>query len=118
SAIERRSALVDVPAVRAAAKLFQLLRQMGETGGAKIGDLADLLKSGYFSAAEMDVTSLHARFEREHEPLLRRARKDGVKEPAPWDVDELENAIAFVGGEMRVADWLSRARRLTGRTAR
>jgi ATP-dependent helicase/DNAse subunit B len=118
SAIERRSALVEVPAVRAAAKLFQLLRQMGETGSAKIGDLADLLKSGYFSAAEMDVTALHARFEREHEPLLRRARKDGVKEPAPWDVDELENAIAFVGGEMRVADWLSRARRLTGRTAR
>jgi len=27
-------------------KLFQLLRQMGETGSAKIGDLADLLKSG------------------------------------------------------------------------
>ena len=117
-AIERRSALVEVPAVRAASKLFQLLRQMGEIGSAKISDLADLLKSGYFGPAEADVTALHARFEREHEPLLRRARKDGAKEPAAWDVDELENAIAFVGGEMRVADWLSWARRLTGRRAR
>jgi ATP-dependent helicase/DNAse subunit B len=117
-ALERRSALVEVPAVRAAAKLFQLLRQMGETGSAKIGDLADLLKSGYFSPAEADVTAVRARFEREQERLLRRARRDGAKEPAAWDVDELENAIAFVGGEMRVPDWLSRARRLVGRTAR
>jgi ATP-dependent helicase/DNAse subunit B len=118
TAIERRSALVEVPAIRAAAKLFQLLRQIGETGSAKIGDLADLLKSGYFSPADAEVTSLHARFELENAPLLRRARKDGANEPAAWDVDELENAIAFVGGEMRVADWLSRARRLTGRRAR
>ncbi|HEV8485061.1 MAG TPA: PD-(D/E)XK nuclease family protein [Blastocatellia bacterium] len=117
-AIERRSALVEVPAVRAAAKLFQLLREMGDAGSAKIGDLADLLKSGYFRPAEADVAALYARFKREREQLLIRARKDGVKEPAVWDVDELENAIAFVGGEMRVVDWLSRARRLAGRTGR
>ncbi len=117
-AIERRSALVEVPAVRAALKMFQLLRQMGEAGSAKIGDLADLLKSEYFRPAEADVAALHARFEREQEPLLKRARSDGVKEPAVWNVDELENAIAFVGGQMCVADWISRARRLAGRTAR
>jgi ATP-dependent helicase/DNAse subunit B len=91
-ALERRSALVEVPAVRAAAKLFQLLRQLGETGSARIGDLADLLKSGYFSPAESDVIALRARFEREQERLLRRARRDGAKEPAAWDVDELNVA--------------------------
>jgi ATP-dependent helicase/DNAse subunit B len=117
-AIERRSTLVEVPAVRAAQKLFHLLRRVGETGSAKIGDLADLLKSGYFRPSEAGVAALHSKFEREHEPLLKRAHKDGVRAPAAWDIDELENAIAFVGGELRIADWLSRARRLVGRTAK
>ena len=119
-AIERRIPLTEVPAVRAALKLFQLLREKEDqnAGSAKISDLADLLKSEYFRPAAEGVVTLRAEFEREYAALLTSARRDGVKEPATWDVDELENAIAFVGGQLRIADWLSRARRMTGRTSR
>jgi ATP-dependent helicase/DNAse subunit B len=119
-AIERRIQLTEVPAVRAALKLFQLLRDIEDqnAGSAKIADLADLLKSEYFRPAAEDVAALRAGFERDLAAMLASARKDGLKEPAVWDVDEIENAIAFVGGQLRVADWLSLARRMTGRPPR
>ena len=119
-ALERRIQLTEVPAVRAALKLFQLLRDIEgqKAGSARIAAVADLCKSEYFRPSAEVVAALHAEFEHDFAPLLASARKDGAKEPAVWDVDELENAIAFVGGQLRVADWLSRARRMTGRTPR
>ena len=83
--------------------------------------MADLCKSEYFRpSAEVESPTSHAEFEHEFAPVLASARKDGAKEPAAcWDVDELENAIAFVGASNCVsADWLSRARRMAGRTPR
>ncbi|MFY9610501.1 MAG: PD-(D/E)XK nuclease family protein [Blastocatellia bacterium] len=118
-ALERRIQLTDVPAVRAALKLFELLtKQAREDGAVKVGELADLVKSGYFRLSESELAGLRGRLDREHGHLL------GVggyrKGPealnvGEWDADELENAVAYVGAELRTDSWLNRARLLTSR---
>ena len=118
--LERRLQLSDVPAVRAALKLFELLvAQAREAGAAvKVSELANLVKSGYFGLSEPEVAGLRERFKRENEHLLEvggyRKGPDDLK-VGQWDADELENAIAYVGAELRVDRWLRRARQLTAR---
>jgi ATP-dependent helicase/DNAse subunit B len=120
--LERRAQLSDVPAVRAAVKLFELLIERAREGGGavKVSDLANLVKSGYFSLSEGELAALRARFTREDEHLLEvtgyRKEPDDLN-VGKWDPDELENAIAYVGAELRVDRWLGRARQLTSRLA-
>jgi ATP-dependent helicase/DNAse subunit B len=120
--LERRAQLGDVPAVRAAVKLFELLIERAREGGGavKVSDLANLVKSGYFSLSEGELAGLRARFKREDEHLLEvtgyRKGPDDLN-VGEWDPDELENAIAYVGAELRVDRWLRRARQLTSRLA-
>ena len=114
-ALGRRTPAVEIPAVRAALKLIEMLIEIRreQQSTAKVSDLADLIKSGYFRLSTDEVAMLAERFERdwvfESEEAARR------QSPPHWDADELENVIAYVGGELRVEAWLARARKLTGR---
>ena len=118
--LNRRIHLVDVPAARAAVKLFQLLIEFSRTfsGAVKVSDAADLIKSGYFRLSEAELDLLRTRFNRDHQHLLSvtgyRRGPDATR-VGHWDADELENVIAFVGAELRLDRWLNRARRLTAR---
>jgi ATP-dependent helicase/DNAse subunit B len=123
--VERRTESIEVPAVRAALKLFQMLGS-DAASSLKSTDLADLVKSDYFRLSVEDLASLQKEFDLEYSGLLlaefadvdsdqksiraeRMRRELGI---GRWDADSLENVIAFVGSELRVADWLARARRL------
>ena len=114
-ALGRRTPAVEIPAVRAALKLIEMLIELRreQQSTAKVSDLADLIKSGYFRLSKDEVAMLAERFERDwvfqSEEAARR------ESPPHWDADELENVIAYVGSELRVAAWLARARKLTGR---
>jgi ATP-dependent helicase/DNAse subunit B len=117
--LSRHNSLTEVPAVRAAAKLFELLIELARDGGAlKMSHVADLVKSGYFGLAEGELATLRERFEREEQQLLAatgyRRGPDELK-VGNWDADELENAIAYVGGDLRVQTWIGRAQKLTAR---
>ncbi|MEK6301539.1 MAG: PD-(D/E)XK nuclease family protein [Acidobacteriota bacterium] len=117
--LERRIQLTDVPAVRAALKLFELLTKQAREGGAvKAGELADLVKSGYFRLSESELAGLRERFAEEHSHLLQVTeyrKAPGELNVGEWDADQLENAIAYVGAELRIESWLNRARQLTFR---
>ncbi|MEK6321435.1 MAG: PD-(D/E)XK nuclease family protein [Acidobacteriota bacterium] len=117
-ALGRRTALIEVPAVRAALKLFEMLIELNREEGttAKMSELADLVKSGYFRLSETELDALRERFNQEHEHLLGIAgflRGPDETNVGNWDADELENVIAFAGGELRADRWLKRARQLT-----
>lgn len=113
-ALGLRTPAVEIPAVRAALKLIEMLIEMRreQQSTAKVSDLADLIKSGYFRLSKDEVAMLAERFERDWVFESEAARRQS---PPHWDADELENVIAYVGGELRVDAWLARARRLTGR---
>lgn len=115
----RRISLTEAPAVRAAIKLFELLVELGRDGGAlKVGQVADLIKSGYFGLSDNELGILRERFEREDQQLLEvtgyRRGPDELR-VGLWDADELENAVAYVGGDLRVQTWIRRAQKLTFR---
>ena len=118
-ALERRMRLTDVAAVRAALKLFELLiKQVRADGAVKAGELADLVKSGYFRLPEDELSALRGRLDREHGHLLDVSRyrtTPAELNVGKWDADLLENAIAYVGAELRIDGWLNRARLLTSR---
>jgi ATP-dependent helicase/DNAse subunit B len=116
--LERRMRLADVPAVRAALKLFELLMKLAREGTStlKASELAGLVKSGYFRLPEVELDSLRERFNRDHAHLLDAGGfRKGPAETnvGHWDADEIENVIAFVGAELRIDNWLKRARQLT-----
>ena len=122
--IESRIEAVDIPANRAALKVFAILEQMSgdENNAPRVSQFADLIKSEYFRLNEKDVARLLARFDAEFSELL----PNGHKAPDPareeqakkrfrigfWDADALENAFAYVGSELRVSQWLERAGKL------
>ncbi len=116
--LDQRTRLSDVPAARAALKLFELLMKLAREGDAslKASELAGLVKSGYFRLAEAELGPLRQQFSRDNARLMdvdgfrRGPSETNVGE---WDPDELENVIAFVGAELRVDNWLRRARKLT-----
>jgi ATP-dependent helicase/DNAse subunit B len=119
-ALQHRVQLADVPAARAAVKLFELLIEMNREGSGtvKVSALADLIKSGYFRLTDAELDSLRTRFTRINEQLVNvTGYRSGQDDSSVgyWDADELENVIAFVGAELRLDHWVNRARQLTTR---
>ncbi len=122
--LEIRVEANDVPGNRAALKLLGVLEQLSqeESTAPKISQLADLVKSEYFRLNEEDLSALSSRFDAEYVVLLIEtdqpldsAREAQLKKRyriGVWDADALENAFAYVGSELRVSDWLARARKL------
>ena len=118
--LQRRVQLTDVPAARAAVKLFELLIEINREGSGtmKVSAIADLIKSGYFRLTDAELNSLRTRFTRANEQLLSvTGYRSGQDDSSVgyWDTDELENVIAFVGAELRLDHWVNRARQLTAR---
>src|SRR6185436_12412076 len=122
--IESRVDANDIPALRAALKLFAILEQSSrdEAAAPKTSDLADLIKSEYFRLNDKDIATLRSRFDSEYAALLRDKDKTpeaGLDERLKkryrigvWDADALENAFAYVGSDLRVKNWLERAAKL------
>jgi ATP-dependent helicase/nuclease subunit B len=122
--LESRIQANDIPATRAALKLFAILEQLSrdEITTPKVSALADLIKSEYFRLSEEDLSSLLSQFDAEHSGLLhdsdqlpdakRQAQQRNRYRIGVWDADSLENTFAYVGSELRVSEWLSRARQL------
>ena len=121
--LEARVDTVSIPANRAVLKLLAILEQLSrdETAAPRISDLADLIKSEYFRLTDKDLAALTLQFDEQYGRLLREgdAPAFGKDEQLHkryrigfWDADALENAFAYVGSELRVADWLARAAKL------
>jgi ATP-dependent helicase/DNAse subunit B len=125
--LERRVEAVEVPAVRACAKLFQLLKESlrEHVTNPKASDLAHLVKTGYFRVSPEDLRALTEDFDDKYAALL--ADKRAERSPnlsssnsrlrsalgiGQWSPDVLENVIAYVGSELRVKAWSERAQRL------
>lgn len=122
---EYRIEAAAIPAVRAALKLFAILEERASepSRGARMADLADLIKSGYFRLSESKLEMLKADFDRlAEDPFFGLGKEGGPKEKPEsrlgigrWDVDALENVIAFVGAELRIGDWVARGKNLIER---
>jgi ATP-dependent helicase/DNAse subunit B len=122
--LESRIAANDIPANRAALKLFAILEQLSrdEITTPKVSALADLIKSEYFRLSEEDLSSLLSQLDAEYSGLLpeggqspdakREAQLKNRYRIGVWDADSLENTFAYVGSELRVRDWLSRGSQL------
>jgi len=117
--LELRIEAGDVPANRAALKLFALFEQLRDESGAyRITEVADLVKSEYFRLGNDDLQELSTRFDELYLNLL-------CEEEAPdaetisrfksryrigfWDADAFENAVAYVGSDLPISSWLRRA---------
>lgn len=121
--LESRVDVNDIPALRAALKLFAVLEHLtpDELANPRVSELADLIKSEYFRLGENELDALTANFEAEGLHLvsspgdspkelgekLRNQYRIGV-----WDADALENTFAYVGSELHLSEWLKRAERL------
>ena len=122
--LELRIDSADVPANRAALKLISLLEAIAseDPSAMRIAELADLIKSEYFRLEDSELQVLNDRFNAEHlgllrsdMPLLTREAVERFKNRhriGMWDADALENAFAYVGGELQVTAWLARAQKL------
>jgi ATP-dependent helicase/DNAse subunit B len=122
--LESRIDANDIPANRAALKLFAILETLSrdDSTNPRTSELADLIKSEYFRLNHDDLILLSQRFDAEYADLLREdeqapdaKREEGLKRRyriGIWDADALENAFAYVGSDLRVSDWLGRARKL------
>jgi len=129
--LERRVEAVDVPAIRACGKLFQLFKDTAREHirNPKASELAHLIKTEYFRVAGADLPVLAKDFDEKYAWLL---EKNEARSPAisdrdlgvrlerlrvelgigRWLPDLLENVIAYVGSELRVDGWIERAQRL------
>jgi ATP-dependent helicase/DNAse subunit B len=122
--LELRLEAGDIPANRAALKLLAIVEELSgaEATAPRTSELADLIKSEYFRLNDAEVEKLAATFDAEHLGLfaengshadekqierLKNRYRIGI-----WDADALENAFAYVGSDLRVSDWLTRARKL------
>lgn len=122
--LEWRVEANNIPGLRAALKLFAILEKLSteETAVPRISDLADLIKSEYFRLNDNVLSALSSRFDAEYAGLLRdkdqplnaeeETRRKKRYRIGVWDADALENAFAYVGSELRVSDWLTRAGKL------
>lgn len=121
--LDRRVTVDEIPATRAALKLLGILDELSrdESSVLKMPQLADQIKSGYFRLPQDELDALATEFDKKFADLLRegetanagreerRRRGFGI---GRWDADTLENVIAYVGAELRLADWLDRCRKL------
>ena len=125
--LESRIDAGDIPANRAALKLFAILERMSRDDAEmpRVSELGDLIKSEYFRLQERELQTLAAQFDSQYAGLLldgdRTANRDDTPELerrkkryriGVWDADALENAFAYVGSQLRVVDWLARAGKL------
>jgi ATP-dependent helicase/DNAse subunit B len=126
--LEPRIKVTEIPAVRAARKLFEMLDEIArsEKAEVKVADLADLVKSEYFRLDDSELSALDEVFEQKYGALLANSENENGNAVAGerrknlkyalgvgrWDVDSLENTVAFVGGALSVSSWLERARKL------
>lgn len=118
--LEPRVNITEIPSVRAARKLFEMLDELGRTDKpeVKVADLADLIKSEYFCLADSDLTELNEVFAQRYGGLLESETADRSERfkyslgVGRWDPDTLENTVAFVGGALSMSSWLERARKL------
>ncbi|HET9479736.1 MAG TPA: PD-(D/E)XK nuclease family protein [Pyrinomonadaceae bacterium] len=102
----------DVPSNRAALKLLTLLEGLTtdqDEPATRISEIADLIKSEYFRLSDAELQILSKRFEENHSDLL---RSDSRTRIGFWDADALENAFAYVGSDLTVSAWLTRAHKL------
>ncbi len=123
--LEQRGAIFEIPCVRAARKLFQLLAELEqENASIRVSILGDLIKSEYFRLSEKDLAELAQEFDLSHALLLWLDNEEATGSDerlryrlgiGRWDVDALENVVAYVGGELRVSRWLDRAGQLLER---
>jgi ATP-dependent helicase/DNAse subunit B len=122
--LELRLDADDIPANRAALKLLAIVEELSrdDATAPRTSDLADLIKSEYFRPSDEDIAELETKFDSEYAVLF---AEDGSEPDEKqieqkkkryhigiWDADALENAFAYVGSELRVSDWLTRARKL------
>src|SRR5262249_50928702 len=83
--LELRLEATEIPANRAALKLFGILEALATDNPkpAKTSEIADLIKSEYFQLSDHDLVALSARFDQNYSQLL---QVDG----GPIDVDRVE----------------------------
>ena len=122
--LELRVDAGDVPANRAALKLLTLLEGLTteENPATRIAEVADLIKSEYFRLSDAEMRVLSERFDQRHLDLLRSDAQTLTPETIDrlkqryrigfWDADALENAFAYVGSDLTVSAWLTRAHKL------
>jgi len=122
--MQLRIKVTEIPAVRAARKLFEMLEDISrdDNKDVKVADLADLIKSEYFRLDELELGELGQRFDQKHDALVTiingedASKHEGNLKYAlgigRWDPDILENTIAFVGGGLSMKGWRERARKL------
>jgi ATP-dependent helicase/DNAse subunit B len=113
--LELRIEAGDVPANRAALKLFSLLEGLSaeENQATRIAEIADLIKSEYFRLSDEEIRVLSTRFDEQHADLLDHNLNLKTRYRIGfWDADSLENAFAYVGSELSVSAWLARAHKL------
>lgn len=121
--LEARVEVNDIPALRAALKLFAVLESLDpdEPVNPRVSQLADLIKSEYFKLGGEEIEKLTQRFEAEGMHLLPglAEAKGDLREKlrtrhriGTWDADALENTFAFVGSELRLSEWSRRAQQL------
>ncbi|HEU4833655.1 MAG TPA: hypothetical protein VFS90_04540, partial [Pyrinomonadaceae bacterium] len=113
--LELRIEAGDVPANRAALKLFSLLEGLSteEPQMTRIAEIADLIKSEYFRLSDAEIRVLSTRFDEEHAALLDNNLNLKTRYRIGfWDADSLENAFAYVGSDLSVSAWLARAQKL------
>lgn len=108
--LDRRCALGDVPAVRAALKVLDAAASNRSREGRQIraGRLAALLKTDYVALAGPAALPAGP------QPGL----PFDAEDEEPLHPDDVENAAAFVGIELHLDDWLRRAHRLLERSSR
>ena len=128
--LERRINVSDIPSVRAARKLFEMLETISQADkpDVRVCDLADLIKSEYFRIDDEELQQLDEAFEQTFGSLLTadessngdtnvEAQRANLKRGlgiGHWNPDSLENTIAFVGSTLAMTGWLDRARKLLG----
>lgn len=130
--LERRVAALDVPALRACAKLFEVLKEPSadNSHNPKCSQIAHLIKTGYFRVSRADLDALAENFADRFQNLLEVERAEflqwhGSKTETNeaerlrarfgigrWTPDLLENVFAYVGSDLPMNAWSDRAHRL------
>jgi ATP-dependent helicase/DNAse subunit B len=114
--LERRIEAPNIPAVRACGKLFQLLKEPRDSvKNPKTSDLAHLIKTDYFCLSRETLADLKQTFNEKYAVQFLDDDSEkfrGALSIGKWNNDSLENAIAYVGSELRVNAWIERALKL------
>ncbi len=122
--VERSLGLAEIPATRALLKLFQIIADDHHASDPSVADLAALIKSGYFrfsddailalrdSDGSSTAQQLELGREKQDQLVDGPIRSQSSNGYGSWNPDELENVVAYVGGEVRLKKWLDRANQL------